>query len=66
MPPETSKERPNSDMRPAHGQDPNVKKGPPGIDTDVAGADKQVRTGHKREPVRNTPPAGTWNDTSSD
>lgn len=66
MPAETSKEPTNSDMRPAHGEDPNIKKGPPGIDANVADADKQVRTGQKREPVRNTPPAGTWNDTSAD
>jgi len=37
-----------------------------GVDTGIADADKQVRTGKTDEPVRNTPPAGAWNETSSD
>jgi hypothetical protein len=28
----------------------------------IADADKKARTGSDREPVRNTPPAGDWND----
>jgi hypothetical protein len=28
----------------------------------IADADKQARTGRTEEPVRNTPPAGDWND----
>jgi hypothetical protein len=28
----------------------------------IADADKKARTGSEREPVRNTPPAGDWND----
>jgi hypothetical protein len=28
----------------------------------IADADKKVRTGSEQEPVRNTPPAGDWND----
>ena len=32
----------------------------------VADADKHARTGSSNEPVRNTPPAGAWNDTSTD
>jgi hypothetical protein len=28
----------------------------------IAGADKKARTGSEQEPVRNTPPAGDWND----
>jgi hypothetical protein len=28
----------------------------------IADADKRARTGSDREPVRNTPPAGDWND----
>jgi hypothetical protein len=39
---------------------------PRGIDRGVADADKKTRTGSPDEPVRNTPPAGAWNDTSSD
>jgi hypothetical protein len=32
----------------------------------IADADKIARTGSKQEPVRNTPPAGDWNDASPD
>ena len=28
----------------------------------IADADKRARTGTTDEPVRNTPPAGSWND----
>jgi hypothetical protein len=28
----------------------------------IADADKKVRTGSEHEPVRDTPPAGDWND----
>ncbi len=28
----------------------------------IADADKKARTGSEQEPVRNTPPAGDWND----
>jgi hypothetical protein len=28
----------------------------------IADADKKARTGSEREQVRNTPPAGDWND----
>jgi len=31
----------------------------------IADADKQARTGKVNEPVRNTPPAGGWNDVAS-
>jgi len=39
---------------------------PRGIEKDIADADKKARTGSTKEQVRNTPPAGTWNDTASD
>jgi hypothetical protein len=39
---------------------------PRGIETDIADADKKARTGSTDESVRNTPPAGAWNDTASD
>ena len=39
---------------------------PRGIERDIADADKKARTGSTKEPVRNTPPAGTWKDTASD
>ena len=52
--------------RDGEGRDPNVKKGPHGIDKGIAQADKRARTGKNEEPVRNTPPAGAWNDTSAD
>jgi len=39
---------------------------PDGVETGIADADKQVRAGTVNEPVRNTPPAGAWNETTSD
>jgi mxaD protein len=39
---------------------------PEGVDRGIADADKKARTGSTEEPVRNTPPAGAWNETSSD
>ena len=39
---------------------------PRGIERGIADADKKARTGNAREEIRNTPPAGSWNDTSSD
>jgi uncharacterized protein len=35
---------------------------PPGIQGHIADADKKARTGSENETVRNTPPAGDWND----
>ena len=32
------------------------------VQTGIADADKRARTGSEQEPVRNTPPAGDWND----
>jgi hypothetical protein len=31
----------------------------------IADADKRARTGKAEEPVRSTPPAGSWNDVAS-
>jgi Polyketide cyclase / dehydrase and lipid transport len=39
---------------------------PDGVDRGIADADKKARTDTVNEPIRNTPPAGAWNDTSSD
>jgi len=39
---------------------------PRGIQKGIADADKVARTGSTKETVRNTPPAGAWNDTSAD
>ncbi len=39
---------------------------PQGVQTGIADADKRARTGRVDEPLRNTPPAGAWNETSSD
>ncbi len=36
-----------------------------GVKHDVAEADKVARTGSSDEKVRNTPPAGAWNDTAT-
>ncbi|MGH8317038.1 MAG: SRPBCC family protein [Steroidobacteraceae bacterium] len=45
---------------------PYAEREPDGVETAIADADKKVRTGTANEPIRNTPPAGAWNDTSSD
>lgn len=37
-----------------------------GVQREIADADKVARTGSKDEPVRDTPPAGAWNDVSGD
>jgi hypothetical protein len=37
-----------------------------GVQADIAKADKIARTGSADEKVRDTPPAGAWNDTSDD
>lgn len=47
-------------------QDAPLGQEPQGIQHDVAEADKKARTGREEEPVRNTPPAGAWNDTTHD
>jgi len=39
---------------------------PRGIEKGIADADKKARTGTTQEPVRNSPPAGAWNDTAAD
>ena len=43
-----------------------LKRGPRRVHREIADADKVARTGSKDEPVRDTPPAGAWNDTSGD
>jgi hypothetical protein len=37
-----------------------------GVKHDIAEADKVARTGSSDEKVRDTPPAGAWNDTTHD
>jgi hypothetical protein len=39
---------------------------PRGIEKGIADADKKARIGTTQEPLRNTPPAGAWNDTAAD
>jgi hypothetical protein len=39
---------------------------PEGIQKGIADDDKKARTGSTEEAVRNTPPAGAWNETSAD
>lgn len=43
---------------------PGPKSGPGSVRPGIADADKRARTGSVDEPVRNTPPAGDWNDVS--
>jgi hypothetical protein len=53
--------------QPAHPATATRPGRPPGSTTPgVADADKATRTGKGDEQVRDTPPAGAWNDTSSD
>ena len=39
---------------------------PRGVQPEIADADKETRSGRRREELRNTPPAGPWNETSAD
>jgi hypothetical protein len=41
---------------------PGVGSKPDTVQSHIADADKVARTGGKDEHVRNTPPAGDWND----
>jgi hypothetical protein len=45
---------------------PLPKRGNREIQQDIAEADKVARTGSTKERVRDTPPAGAWNDTTHD
>lgn len=45
---------------------PYVEREAPGVESQIAAADKEARAGTANEPVRNTPPAGAWNETTSD
>jgi len=57
------KRRPVDDPQP---EEANIGQEPRGVERGIADADKKARTGKTDEPIRNTPPAGAWNDTSSD
>ena len=62
MAPDAPRQKESSD-----GDVPNAQSEEPrGIEKGIADADKQARTGSTDEPLRNTPPAGPWNDTASD
>jgi hypothetical protein len=37
-----------------------------GVQEGITDADKRARIGTEKEPVRNTPPSGEWNETSPD
>jgi hypothetical protein len=43
-----------------------VAKRKRGVEPEIADADKIARTGSRKERVRDTPPAGSWNDVSDD
>jgi hypothetical protein len=60
--------RPNQDDNPTvveHAtRDPIPRREPRGVEKDIADGDKKAREkAGEAEPVRNTPPAGDWNDT---
>jgi hypothetical protein len=50
---------PSSETSPRWHEPRRLQKG-------IADADKIARKGSTEEPVRNTPPAGAWNETSAD
>ena len=43
--------------------DTGTRHEPPGVQADIATADKRTRTGKESERVRNTPPFGDWDTT---
>lgn len=43
--------------------DTGTRQEPPGVQPDIAAADKRTRTGEESERVRNTPPFGDWDTT---
>jgi hypothetical protein len=47
---------------PIRTSDVGLARGPGSKQPGVADADKKARTGSEQESVRNTPPAGDWND----
>jgi hypothetical protein len=55
----TAVAEPSSENSPRWHEPQDVQKG-------IADADKKARTGSTKETVRNTPPAGAWNETSAD
>jgi hypothetical protein len=44
----------------------DVGREPRGLQSGIADADRKARTGKHEERVRDTPPAGHWNETSHD
>jgi hypothetical protein len=50
----------------ARSRDTALTREPGGVTRGIADMDKRVRTGSAKEGVRNTPPAGAWNETSAD
>lgn len=63
--------RPNQDedRAPVEGRandDAGIGEEPRGVQPHIADDDKRARTGTTDEHVRDTPPAGKWNDTTYD
>jgi hypothetical protein len=57
--PDQDEDRTTADALP---DDVGIAEEPRGVQNDIADADKNARTGSRDEQVRNTPPAGDWND----
>jgi hypothetical protein len=55
-----------SPKEPEEPQGPTTTGEPRGVLPHIADADKKARTGKEEEEVRNTPPAGEWNEVASD
>lgn len=64
MPKDKARQRPRNPAARPIGPPPASE--PRAVQPDLAKADNLARTGHEKDPVRNTPPAGAWNDTSHD
>jgi hypothetical protein len=79
MPETTSDERPDRQRAAAATPDDRNRRGaegratgldtgrePRGLQSGIAEHDCRARSGSAKEPLRNTPPAGAWNDISHD
>jgi hypothetical protein len=64
--PELASEKRNRPGAEGRAQGLDTGQEPRGLQSGIAAQDCQVRSGSEHEPVRNTPPAGAWNDTSHD
>jgi len=53
---------PHESENPVPADKSGIRREPGAKHPGIADEDKKARTGQVHEPVRNTPPAGSWND----